>query len=169
MRATSQEIYPWYHQLKNTATSPRDQWVNFHNPGISCCTFYNVSSSRKLYEWIASEISIDSHQWNIKQIMYDFLTVVICMKVANGLAQFGARTSGPWFNIKMLSYQYRKSHCGDKTILRPSYLHNGISHTDKMTSLYSIGALNPCEYCRENCPLTMTPCDSTVPFKHKCP
>ena len=24
--------------------------------------------------------------------------------------------SGPWFNIKMTSYQYRESHCGDKTI-----------------------------------------------------
>ena len=34
---------------------------------------------------------------------------------------------GPWFNIKMSSYQYRKSHCGDKTILLSSYLHNGIS------------------------------------------
>ena len=22
--------------------------------------------------------------------------------------------SGPWFNIKMLSYQFRKSHCGDR-------------------------------------------------------
>ena len=43
---------------------------------------------------------------------------------------------GPWFNIKMLSYQYMKSHCGDKTILRPSYLHNGISYTGKTTSLY---------------------------------
>ena len=41
-----------------------------------------------------------------------------------------------WFNIKMKSYQYRKSHCGDKTILRPSYLHNGISYTGKMSSLY---------------------------------
>ena len=40
----------------------------------------------------------------------------------------------------MSSYQYRKSHCGDKTILRPSYLHNGISYTGKMTSLYWIGA-----------------------------
>ena len=47
---------------------------------------------------------------------------------------------GPWFNIKMSSYQYRKSHCGDKTILRPSYLHNGISYTDKTASLYWIGA-----------------------------
>ena len=41
----------------------------------------------------------------------------------------------------MSSYQYRKSHCGDKTILWPSYLHNGISYTGKMTSLYWIRAL----------------------------
>ena len=47
---------------------------------------------------------------------------------------------GPWFNIKMSSYKYRKSHCGDKTILRPSYLHNGISYTGKKTSLYWIVA-----------------------------
>ena len=31
----------------------------------------------------------------------------------------------------MSSYQYRKSHCGDKTIWRPSYVHNGISYTGK--------------------------------------
>ena len=49
--------------------------------------------------------------------------------------------TGPCFNIKMKSYQYRKSHCGDKTILRPSYLHNGISYTGKMTSLYWIRGL----------------------------
>ena len=34
-----------------------------------------------------------------------------------------------------ISYQCRKSHCGDKTIVRPSYLHNGISYTGKTTSL----------------------------------
>ena len=44
------------------------------------------------------------------------------------------------FNIKMISYQHRKSHCRDETILRPSYLHNGISYTGKMTSLYWIRA-----------------------------
>ena len=38
-------------------------------------------------------------------------------------------------------YQYRKSHCGDQTILRPSYLHNGISYTGKTASLYWIAAL----------------------------
>ena len=39
----------------------------------------------------------------------------------------------------VISYQYRKSHCGDKTILRPFYLHSGICYTGK-TSLYWIRA-----------------------------
>ena len=46
--------------------------------------------------------------------------------------------SGPWINIKMAFYQYRKSHCGDKTVVRSSYLHNGIFYTGKMTSSYWI-------------------------------
>ena len=50
-------------------------------------------------------------------------------------------TPGPWFNIKMSSYQYRKSHCGYKTIVRSSYLHNGISYTGKMISFDWIGPL----------------------------
>ena len=36
---------------------------------------------------------------------------------------------------------YRKFHCGDETILRLSYLHNGIAYTGKMTFLYWIRAL----------------------------
>ena len=51
--------------------------------------------------------------------------------------------SGPRFNIKMSSYQYRKSHCGDKTVVRSSYLHNGISYAGKMSSLYWMRALGP--------------------------
>ena len=54
--------------------------------------------------------------------------------------QMGQKLPGGWSNIKMSSYQHRKSHSGDKTILRPSYLHNGISYTGKMTSLYLIRA-----------------------------
>ena len=50
-------------------------------------------------------------------------------------------TTGPWFNIKMPSYQYRKSHCGDKTVVRSSYLYNGISYTGKMAFLYWISPL----------------------------
>ena len=48
-------------------------------------------------------------------------------------------TPGPWFKTKMSSCQYSKSHCGDKTVVRPSYLHNGISFTGKTVSLYWIG------------------------------
>ena len=48
---------------------------------------------------------------------------------------------GPWSNIKMSSYQYRESHCGDKTVVRWSYFHNGISYTGKTVSLYWIRAL----------------------------
>ena len=40
---------------------------------------------------------------------------------------YGDTQPGPWFNIKMSSYQYRKSHCGNKTVARSSYLQNGIS------------------------------------------
>ena len=43
----------------------------------------------------------------------------------------------------MTSYRYRKSHCGDRTVIRSSYLHNGISYTGKMTSLYWIRAQGP--------------------------
>ena len=48
--------------------------------------------------------------------------------------------SGPWFNIKMSSYQYRKSHCVDRKTVRSSYLYNVISYAGKISSLYWIGA-----------------------------
>ena len=44
----------------------------------------------------------------------------------------------PWFNINISSYQQRKSHCGDKTVITLSYLHTGISFIGKMVSLYGI-------------------------------
>ena len=34
-----------------------------------------------------------------------------------------------------------KSHCGDKTVVRSSYLHNGITYAGKMASLYCISPL----------------------------
>ena len=52
-----------------------------------------------------------------------------------------SKIAGPWFNINMSSYQYRKSRCGDKTVVRSAYLHNGISYTSKMVSFYWIGPL----------------------------
>ena len=34
--------------------------------------------------------------------------------------------TGPQFNVKLIFYQYMKSHCGDKTVVRSSNLPNGI-------------------------------------------
>ena len=53
----------------------------------------------------------------------------------------GLRGGGGGFNIKMPSYQFRKSHCEDKTFWRPSYLHNGNSYTGKTAYLYWIRVL----------------------------
>ena len=75
-----------------------------------------------------SQLAHISHEFCIR-----FCRVLLCL--------VGLSSSGPWFNKKMSSYQYRKSHCGDKTILQPSYLHNGIPYTGKTTSLYWFGAL----------------------------
>ena len=52
----------------------------------------------------------------------------------------GARSRALIQYKKMSSCQYRKSNCGGKTILRPSYLHNGISYTGKTAFLYWIRA-----------------------------
>ena len=41
-------------------------------------------------------------------------------------------STGPRLNIKISSYCYRTSHCGDKTVVRSSYLHNRISYTGKI-------------------------------------
>ena len=41
-----------------------------------------------------------------------------------------------WTHIEVPSYQYRKSHCGDKTAVRSSYLHNGISCSSKVTRIH---------------------------------
>ena len=40
----------------------------------------------------------------------------------------------------MSSYRYRESQCGDRTVPRSSYLHNGTSYTGKMVSLSWIRA-----------------------------
>ena len=73
------------------------------------------------------------------------------------------QSQGGWFNIKMPSYEYRKSHCGDKTILRPSYLHNGISCTGKTTSLYWIRAQISQQYMKQRARIWLL--HDTITFK----
>ena len=73
-------------------------------------------------------------------LSWDCLIIImgIPIQVRQGLyIEMGPRG---WFNKKMPFYQYRKYHYGDKTILWPSYLHNGIYYAGKMASLYWIRA-----------------------------
>ena len=108
---------------------------------------------------IVNQIFSNPLQWNFNRssnifIQENALENVVC-KVADMLSwpQYVSHimhsfftdtgiihTTGPWFIIKITSNQYRKSHCGDKTVVRSSYLHNGISYTSKTTSLYRIRA-----------------------------
>ena len=81
----------------------------------------------------------------IKRVMYKIRNNAFCTNLWNLLHpawpyRSENREKGGRFNKKIPSYQYRKFHCGDKTILWSSYLPNGISYTGKMTSLYWIKA-----------------------------
>ena len=72
-------------------------------------------------------ISLDLHEY------YSSIPegqIISCGNISSG------EVSRALIQYKMLSYQYRKLHCGDKTVERLSYLHNGIFYTGKMTSLY---------------------------------
>ena len=66
--------------------------------------------------------------------------IIICINLIKRSKMIYSKCTGPWFNINVTSYQYRKSHCEDKTVVRSSYLHNGIFYTGKMSSVYWIGA-----------------------------
>ena len=94
-------------------------------------------SMAKCFYEVASPWIVTYHQKPTRH-----LSVPSCLELMATQHYFVIKVvPGGWFNIKMISYQYRKSHCGDKTILRPSYLHYGISYTGKMTSIYWIRAL----------------------------
>ena len=77
--------------------------------------------------------------WHLYVSVYHLSFIYVCFcHICYWLSQ--AWQSRGLIQYKMPSYQYRKSHCGDKMILRSFYLHNGISYTGKTTSLYWIRA-----------------------------
>ena len=95
-----------------------------------------------------SPMTVNSpHKGPVTRKMFPFDDVI--MKILRQLRMMSSflvlnvplKTHWGWFSIKIPSYQYRKSHCGDKAILWLSYLHNEISYTGKMTFLYWIRAL----------------------------
>ena len=94
-----------------------------------------------------SELCFTGHLWGESTGDSMHKGPVICHDIIIDTRAHLLLHPGGWFNKKMSSYQYRKSLCGDKMILRPSYLHNGISYTGKMTSLYWIRALELHVFC----------------------
>ena len=131
---------------------PRPQWVNTCNLSFQLqisvepskeplCNTHLMSPSLVksplgiscLFTW-----SLPDSEHNAKIMRYLAIRPAPEYTASGSTVHRGGWWAGPRFNIKMLSYQYRKFHCGDKTIVWSSYLHNGVSYTGKMTSLYWI-------------------------------
>ena len=97
-----------------------------------------------IIQCVSKQMSVNIRQWFSGVVTWQIDISNWCESYIHACRILGWHT-GPRFNIKMSSYQYRKSYCGDKTVVRSSYLHNGVSYTGKMTSLYWIRALVPVE------------------------
>ena len=63
------------------------------------------------------------------------MSIGVSSKKTHGIPMHGC-DPGPWFNIKMSSFQYRKSHCGDKTVVRLSCLeHPGVRDKSRVSEI----------------------------------
>ena len=101
-------------------------WQSNDCPSASKATLMNMD---KYFMWIHCEWLHNHNKAKHNKTVCIFLGIYCRCDLCN---------PGPWFNIKMSYYQYRKSHCGDKTVVRLSYLHNGNLYTGKMIPLYWI-------------------------------
>ena len=111
-------------------------------PLLVCAMSENTpsSSKRSFSSALLSPISSSSSQLPKPRPTFLLMWILSSMPLPTNMSKL-PWLPGPRFNIKMSSYQYRKSHCGHNTVVRSSYLHNGLSYTGKMTSLYWIGVL----------------------------
>ena len=91
----------------------------------SCLAFKGVNFNNQ--SWVMKYILVFSEKIS--------MTVLVFMPVSHILWD-----AGDWFSIKIQSYQYRKTHRGDKMILQQSYLHDGVSYGGMMISWYWISA-----------------------------
>ena len=111
----------------------------------TCCVVIEQMSPKKIRYIMTLSYFPDVLQYYFFQ-MWSFAVVrFLCFFMCDCAMCCMIPGLGPDSIIKMAPYQYRKSHCGDKTISRSFYLHNGISYTGNRTSLYWIGALLPNE------------------------
>ena len=132
----------WADYVKSTVIADDLVMQRARSSAARILTIYKWACLLLLCGWISATFTILIHFEFIHiNLAHNRLTGDFCREAKALLTSVWNQASGPWFNIKMSSYQYRKTNCGDKTILRLSYLHNRISYTGKMTSLYWIRAL----------------------------
>ena len=111
----------------------------FANPLLELKTTYNHQMEPLERHFSVNWIKMPRIITNICKLLSNFLswatsqwvsreyTVTIIRETQHSVFNWG------WFNINISSYQYRKSHCGDKMIFQLSYLHNGSSYTGNTT------------------------------------
>ena len=121
----------WYRYAQGRQTGPTQAYLVWNKEYIDGLVQDCSISSALALEILQSCTEPSIYAGKIRGYAGKFVNVKMILVVTQ---------PGPWFNIKIPSYQYRKFHCGDKTVVRSSYLHNGISYTCKMTSLYWIRA-----------------------------
>ena len=97
--------------------------------------YWSVTRSFDVFFWYASEVNgwVNNHEaGDLRRYRAHYDVTVMC----EWRTIHQTQSAGSWFNIKIPSYPYRKYQCGDKTILRSSYLHNGNAYTGTMVFLY---------------------------------
>ena len=107
------------------------------------CALHVLQAIKTLHLHKKMETSWTSHECTMEHYFWQafILTDSLKLEALKVTKMTAFKQSGGWSNKKMSSYQYRKFHCGDKTVARSSYLHNRISYTGKMASFCWISPL----------------------------
>ena len=137
------------HQFDNSAAICRCIWICYQcmlyndiHLDRECLRHANKRSALPSNLSYVSYIRRQYHCWSLRCSWS-----IASRRCSNDIFNFDL-TPGPRFNIKISSYQYRKSHWGDKMVVRSSYLHNGISYTGQVTSLCWIRALASMDWAK---------------------
>ena len=101
---------PWKLQTIRDIAAPSDVTELQRDSGL---TKYKGKFIPNLsaWTWVLRALLIQNAEWQLKS-RHEAVNVKALLMAE----------PGPWFNINMSSYQYRKSHCGDKTVERWSYI-----------------------------------------------
>ena len=128
-------------------------------PPVAKASYSIVTDLNKSYHILMKLIRISKVWWHNSRLIWrhrcrDVQHVINVFIHMLGLMCVIIQNARPRFNGTMSSYQYRKPHRGDKTVVSSSFLHNGIAYTGKTASFCWINPLMCSEissvinYCR---------------------